>query len=466
MTTAVTATLGIRFAAAPRLHPPVPADGVAALGRFGPSSLQPQGGYYTMPTPGLEVGDMNEDCLYLNVWAPHAAEGAPFPVMVWIHGGGFHTGGAACPTYDGSRLAAHGVVVVTLNYRLGVLGFHRGNWGLLDMVAALQWVRRHAADFGGDPRRVTVFGESAGASAIIHLLVSPRAAGLFHRAIVQSPGAARLWPAGAEAIAAQVEAVLCTPVPGAPAHVALAAQVEAARLVGGRLGPMPWHPVIDGEVVPDEPLAAIRADRAAPVDVLIGSTAAEIQLFVRPEFDRMTQAELVAPVQRYLESALRIPVDAAQVPSMFEPYDRLEGTSLYVAVCTDQGIRVPVLLLADALAARGSVYSYSFDWAFSVTGASHTVDLPFTFGTVDTGGWERHWTVPVERARAVAQTVMAAWAAFAATGDPSGDRVGRWPRYEPTDRATVHLGHPDGPGVTEAPAVRAARFAPVGYPPG
>jgi para-nitrobenzyl esterase len=452
-------SLGIRYATAARFAAPVLRDDVNGGGGFGPSAPQPSGAAYVNPVPGMDVGPTDEDCLFLNVWAPDTA--APAPVMVWVHGGAFVTGGARVPTFDGTRLAEQGVVVVTLNYRLGALGFLGGNWGLLDVVAALRWVRTHIASFGGDPSRVTVFGESAGANAILHLFGMPAARGLFQRAIVQSPGAQVHDGETAAIVHAAFTRALGTDPLAASVDDVLATQDAVATELGGAAGPMPWAAFVDGVTVEATPIDAIEAGAAVGVPVMIGTTAEEMRLFARRSFDALSREQLTDVMAASLASALLIDVDRAALDVFVATYGNLTGGDLFTAVLTDAQIGAPMLRVADALARHEpATYAYSFDWRAPRVGAGHEIELPFVFGTIERAGWAEFLAVD-DDARRLSQDTMTTWAAFATTGDPASERVGPFPRYTPSERTTRVLARRN----SLAPAPSAAALAHVlGHP--
>lgn len=429
--------LGIRYASADRFGPPRVRDERAGRGRYGPSCPQVADAFGAV-IPGLGVDEVDEDCLYLNVWAPDGAR--DLPVMVWVPGGAFVTGGAATPTYHGARLAAHGVVVVTINYRLGALGFDGGNWGLMDIQAALDWVQAGIAAFGGDPAAVTVFGESAGAGAILHLLATPGIAGRVRRAILQSPGSSVIRPSAAARLHSAFRDALKGEPSQAPVEEILRAQESAAAAMAGSLGPMPWHPVVDGQLVTDVPAAAITSGSADGVDLLIGSTTEEMRLFSAAAMDEATPEEVAELVQGFLAAAAGMEMDRGEVMELLAPYADLGGRERFAAVATDYSLRAPAMQVADAMAGTGAAtYAYAFGWRAPEWGACHAVDLPFTFGTVGEAGWDAFLGAGVN-AEHVAEQVMSAWAAFAATGDPSTSLVGAWPRYHAPERMTMVIG--------------------------
>ncbi|MFD0889673.1 carboxylesterase/lipase family protein, partial [Streptosporangium algeriense] len=367
------------------------------------------------PYPSAEEG-----CLNLNVWTPGTG-GPPRPVMVWIHGGAFLNGSGGDVLYDGSRLAAgHDVVVVTVNYRVGVLGFlhlagvlgaghaSSGNVGLLDQVAALRWVGENIPAFGGDPDNVTVFGQSAGAMSIVSLITSPVASGLFHRAVVQS-GSGELVgsPERAGAVTRELLGVLGLGESGAhrlwevPVAELIAAEesVIAAMRAGGDDVGLPFTPVVDGVVLPVRPLDAIRAGTVSPVPLLLGANHDEGRLFLlapgvpspdapssdasSPDASSPGETEVAATVEAtYGEGALESFRSAYPGAGPAELAATLTGTRLFLE---------PTERLAEAYAAlTPDVWRYLFTWRSSardgLLGACHSLELPFVFGNLDRPG--------------------------------------------------------------------------------
>jgi para-nitrobenzyl esterase len=460
----VEAFLGIPFAAPPvgalRFEPPQPpASWAGARDAFahGPAPLQPRDGL------SAEIGLLadhaqSEDCLTLNVWRPASPSSEARAVMVWLHGGAFATGTAAGPAYQGEALARRGdVLVVTLNYRVGALGFlHLGagrtNLGLLDQLAALHFVQREIAAFGGDPARVTVFGESAGAGSIVALLAMPAARGLFARAIVQSAAPAGQLSAeeGAER-AKQLgerlggDASDLAWLRSLPAERIVAAQAQCVENGPRRIG-MFFAPVVDGVALPDWPLRAIAAGSARDVALVIGTTADEMRLFqLVPGFAEMPEAALVPAVAAKLAGGREERLAAAQ--RIVAAYPGASALDRFFALETDASLFVPSARLAAAHArAQRDTWMYRFVWSSPLRGgalgACHALDVPFALGTHGATPALRAFAGGDEAAARVAAATMDAWSAFARSGDPSCASAGAWPRYDAARRATLALGDP------------------------
>ena len=336
----------------------------------------------------------------LTVWTRNV-DARGLPVLVWIHGGAFVNGSNAVPTWDGSAFARSGVVTVAVNYRLGAEGFALlpdapANRGLLDQIAALEWVRHHVAAFGGDPASVTVAGESAGAMSIGALLAMPGAAGLFRRAVLQSGAAHHVLSAATAArVAGYLAAELDVPATAAAmsdvpaprvvdAQKALAAQLQAAP-DPARWGEvvanlMRFEPVVDGDVLPGPPLERIAAGSAAGMDVLVGANRHEYRLFLVPTglVDRITEPTLAA-----LAAGYRLPDGALDRYRAASP-----GASpgeLMAEVATDWFYRVPALRLAEAHP-RSHVYEFAWESPVGGLGACHALEVPFVFRTLDDPG--------------------------------------------------------------------------------
>lgn len=450
------AFLGLPYAEPPvgplRFAAPVPAapwEGVRDATAFGPSAPQPVGGPFSGLVPGMGVGDQDEDCLTLNVWSPH--DGDDLPVMVWIHGGAFTLGGSSLPTYDGRLLAVEQrVVVVSVNYRLGALGWLTGlpgvtsNCGLRDQLLALAWVRDHIGAFGGDPGNVTVFGESAGAGSVLHLLASPAAEGLLHKAIAQSPGAGQtLTPELATAVADALQTEFAgVDLMTVPTSDLLAAQQRVADALLPTVGAMAFHPAVDSDVVPAAPLSG----GLLPVPLLAGTTSEEMRLFAHPALARVDLPTVAQALVGLLSAEARRPLDPVTVHQVVSDYAAVlvppgDHADLFAAVATDQVMRLPLERLLDRH--EGPVHAYTFTWqatgAPRAVGACHAVDLPFTFGSFDVAGWDA-FVGDVEQARELSACLRAAWAAFARTGTPAAPGLPAWPLYETGHRRTLALG--------------------------
>ena len=461
--------LGVPYAAPPvgsrrwaRPLPPAPWPDVRPADTFGPAA--PQLPSLAASLPPFRPPATAEDCLTLNVWTP--ALTGDRPVMVWVHGGAFTTGGSVQPVYDGARLAAeHDLVLVTVNYRLGALGFLTpddatpdgdvvANAGLHDQLAALRWVREHAAALGGNPAAITVFGESAGAGSILHLMAAT-ADPPFRRAIAQSGEPKTIDPDQARAVATAFAAAVGVDQPDTahlrdvPLRALLDAQDRIALDFLATIGAMPFAPTVDGGLLDRDVRAAFDAGRGASVDLLLGTTRDELRLFPDPAATTMDEARLQRRVSRLMPDT--DPVAAIGAYRATLPAAATAG-DVWDAVRTDTMMRIPNLRVAESRAARGvPAFVYRFDWAAPSLGAAHAVDIPFTFGTFDRDGWGA--AVGHDRdAEALGVNLRAAWAGFARNAVPGIEAVGPWPRYESPRRATMLLGReagavddPDGP---------------------
>lgn len=442
----VTVYRGIPYAAPPvgplRWRPPqqaAPWTGLRRATAFGPSAIQILHGTYLPWTEEfLASGAVSEDCLTLNVWSPG---GTKRPVLVWIHGGGFLEGSGALPLYDGERLAREGIVVVTINYRVGALGFMAhpeltaeskdhasGNYGLLDQIAALRWIRANVAAFGGDPKRVTVAGESAGAFSVHALLASPLARGLVDRAIIQSTsgvvGYGSTPLVDAERAGAEWAASI-----GAKSLAELRA-LDATKLVGGRFGL-----VVDGWSLPEDPDTAPRAD----VPVLTGFNADENSFI--PQIYGGMNAEAFTAFARQSYGDL-----ADEVLRLYPAGTDAEAKRSQIESARDRG-RVSMHLWAEARAKRSKspAYTYYFDreipWpAHPEFGAFHGAEIPYVFGTLDR--LDRPWTAAD---RKLSDLMIGYWARFVKTGDPNGAGAPRWPAFNAAAPSTMRIEDPTAP---------------------
>ncbi len=420
---------------------------------FGPTAPKPP---YRPPFDRLlpDPDVPGDDCLNLNVWTPDiTASSAQWPVMVWIHGGAFRNGSAAVPTYDGHAFARDGVVLVSLNYRLGFDGFAYlpgtvANRGLLDQIAALTWVRDNIAAFGGDPDNVTVFGESAGAMSAVTLMSMPRADGLFHRVIAQSgAGHAAADVRGAGRIVAAVAAQLdIEPTAEAFAAVPMADLIAAQQAVdvdfASRRDPSVWSvalvdaamafpPTIDGEVLTARPIDAIRAGAGRDITLMTGTTTEEFRLFLAP-IGSMESTE-----DAHVLSMLAGTGAGDAAGDIYAAYrGNRPGASagdVLSALITDHYFTIPSDRLAEARASAPT-FVYEFGWQSPVwdglLGAHHAAELPFVFDTLAMGAI-------ADGPQSLADAMHSAWIAFATGGNPG------WPAWQPTDNAVMRFGGTD-----------------------
>jgi para-nitrobenzyl esterase len=450
------AFLGIPFAAPPvgplRFEPPRPPtawEGVRDATEYGPTAphLLSTGALSAIIPDVVRPGD---DYLNLNVWTADVTGSAP--VMVFIHGGSFTSGSGGLAGYDGSRFARDGIVLVTINYRLGADGFlwfgdGAPNLGMLDQIAALEWVRDTIAAFGGDPASVTVFGESAGGMSVATLLAMPAAAGLFHRAIAESG-------AGHHSISADAARLLGTRLADIlgvePSRVAIAtvpvprlldAQAQLARELTARPKPalwgdaaakgLPFLPVVDGVVLPAAPVDAIVAGAGAEVDLLIGNNTEEAGLLLTP-------GNKIARMPRWLLYlvARQADVSSGGVRTYLRARRGARGADVLVSILTDYLYRIPAIRVAEA---HPRAFVYEFGWgtpAFDgALGACHAVELPFVFDNLDHADWAG--MTGGAAPQPVADAVHGAWVAFARTGDPG------WERYAEPTRIARRFGTSD-----------------------
>jgi para-nitrobenzyl esterase len=439
---------GIPYAAPPfgphRFQPPQPAQPWSGVrDALAPGATVPKPGYsapFDEIIPDIDLP--GQDCLNLNVWTPDPGAGG-LPVAVWVHGGAFVHGAGSVPVYAGDRFARDGVVCVTLNYRLGVDGFVHlpdavDNRGLLDQIAALEWVGDNIAAFGGDPGAVTVFGESAGAMSAVALLSMPRAEGLFRGLIAQSgAGHHVLSPATATRVAGYLGEILgvaatAEALAAIPLDRLLAAQVELSNQAALNPDPARWaevasngmvyEPVVDGDVLPARPIDAIAAGTGAGVRVLAGANTEEFRLLLVPQgmIGHLDEAFLASRAP-----AFGLSPDAVATYRAGRP-DATPG-ELYEAVMTDWFFRIPAIRLLEARAHHIPGYAYEFAWRTprydGQLAACHGLELPFVFDTLDRPG-AQNLTGP-DAPQAIAEAMHAAWVAFIRDGDPG------WAAYEP-----------------------------------
>lgn len=482
---------GIPYARAPlgslRFQPPRPSDpwpGELDATRYGPIARQTVSPMELIW--GADQSPQSEDCLSVNLWTPGPDNGRR-PVMVWFHGGAFVTGSGATPWYDGTSFARSGdVVVVTFNYRLGAFGFLHlgevageayaasGNVGLLDQVAALQWVRDNVGAFGGDPGNVTVFGESAGAMSLGCLIGMPAAKGLFGRAVLQSGACAHtISREQAAGITRRLLARLDLS-PTSPSTMEVLAELPAAALLGAQDGLGAGHPdglafvpVVDGVILPGPPLDAVAGGAASNLDLMVGTNLEEMRLYtvMDPKLADLDEAELVARADEVWgrgSGRAAVAVYRRRLPDA-------SVSELWTAMATDKVFRIPAIRLAEAQSVAQSAvqagtrssqpvapgpgyagahggghatFMYLFSWRTptlgGVLGSCHALEIPFVFANLDKPGAALFTGEGPDRAE-LARNMQAAWVAIARQGRPRLPGAEAWRPYDVERRSTMVL---------------------------
>ena len=447
--------------------PPAPWSGIREATEY--TSRAPQAGLRGPTRPELadlsgatDTAAETEDCLTLNVWTPGPT--GKRPVMVWLHGGAFSYGSANSDRQQGSRLCNRGdVVVVTVNHRLNIFAHlhlaevwgadyaHSSNAGVLDLVAALAWVRDNIASFGGDPGNVTIFGDSGGGGKVSTLMTMPAARGLFHKAIIQSGASVVLGTPGRASRLADI--VLrnlgigrndLAKLQAAPPSQLLAAIAPAVKELGPAERPLfdryPFGPVVDGDVLPRHPFGPDASPLSADIPLMIGDMRDEMTSFTatvdRIWFRQLTEAELRDRI---------FAIAGRHTDTVVETYRRLmpraNPTERFIAAATDSNFRIRSLAVAQRKAAQGkaAVWMYSFEWRTPLfdgrLGAPHAMDVPFCFDTIDL----TNTTDMSNDAKQVAATMASTWIAFARTGNPNNESIPHWPAYNAAERPTLLL---------------------------
>jgi para-nitrobenzyl esterase len=456
----VRAYKGIPYAAPPvgnlRWKPPQPPptwQGVRQTTEYGPSCPQPD---ILERAYGIKTGPTSEDCLYLNVWTPAKVGNEKLPVMVWIHGGGYIAGSGSSQVYDGQELARRGIVVVTINYRLGPFGFLAhpllskesehgvsGNYGLLDQIAALLWVKRNIAAFGGDPNNVTIFGESAGAGSVCYLMVSPLAKGLFHRAIAQSGSAfgpnrhlRQSWYGlePAEKLGERfAERLGCSGLAEMRANSAeqiLAKSGADSNFFFSR-GDR-FSPIVDGWVVPDDPATIFEAGKQHKVPLIVGSNQDEGTIFTAsmPQMGIEQYKAIIRTLYGEHADQVFALYRADRDDQVRKALSQLIGDSAFIA-------NARYFARVHGRASKAFLYHFTRvrpDSRGAALGAFHGSEIAYAFGNIKVLGAHD------DQDRALAQMMSSYWTQFARTGDPNAKGLPHWPAYDPKADRHIELG--------------------------
>ena len=432
-----------------RFMPPVdPANwtGVRDALAYGPSAPQTD--------PGSQRTTESEDCLVLNIWTPAVNDGKKRPVMFWCHGGGFSSGSGSSPGTDGTNLARRGdVVVISINHRLNVLGFtyleefggpdfaQSGDVGMLDIVHALQWVRRNLERFGGDPNMVTIFGQSGGGRKVGTLLAMPSAKGLFHRAIIESgPTISLVERNQATRVASELLSKLglnksqVRELQNLPVERVMSAYFAVTRSMNVDQMTMGFSPTVDGKAVAQHPFAPTASNVSASVPLMLGSTRTELTTSSDAAAFSLNDEGLSKRIHDLLGDPAGHVIDVYRKAN-----PGATPSDLYFLIASDNRYGAPVMKIAERRAAlqKGPVYLYYFCWETPLDGgrykSPHTIEIPFAFDNIKTN----RMTSDSPDAPALADKVSSAWIAFARTGNPNTPKLPPWPAFNSKDRATM-----------------------------
>jgi para-nitrobenzyl esterase len=448
----VTVYRGIPFAAPPvgdlRWRPPEPAaawNGVRKADQFAAACIQdPVRSLGPWTEEYMHQGDYSEDCLYLNVWTASQDASVKRPVFVWIYGGAFTGGSTAVALYDGEALARKGLVVVTMNYRVGVLDFlahpeltkesdakSSGNYGILDQIAALRWVQKNIAAFGGDPNRVTIGGQSAGAVSVHILTASPLAKGLFHQAIAQSGSG--LGNRSQPLPAAEAAGVKFVAAKGAPSLKELRAMPVATLTARVEGAPFESSPVMDGWLLPDQVTAIFAQGKQNDVATLTGWTADEGSF--NENYGKRPALEFEREIRR------RAGDMAVEFTKLYPVSTQQQASESQKASARDSNLISTFLWARErAKTAKTRVYTYYWDHVppspkKEIYQAFHSAELPYVFNSLNRAN--RPWEA-VDRS--IAETTSSYWANFVNSGDPNGPGLPKWPAFDANDPVTMELG--------------------------
>jgi para-nitrobenzyl esterase len=442
---------GIRYAQAQRFCAPKPAEPWAGVkeaieyGAIAPQSKSNLSG----------EGVQSEDCLNLNIWSP-APDDKKRPVMFWIHGGGFIVGAGSSPLYRGTQLAKNGdVVVVTINYRLGPLGFlyfnntgpknhnFENNLGIRDQIAALQWVKDNIAAFGGDPNQVTIFGESAGGTSVETLLATPSARGLFKGAIAESGPPAIVWqPAVAEGITKKYCSLLhISPdsiylLKNMPLDTLKAAEDKLLDYMVAETSEKVFAPSVDGQLLTSDIFKCMKPDLANEVALMIGTNRNEITMFASKKL-KMAPHDAKG-LEKYFDQ-----VSKEGKPKVLAGYENYPRKSAVLDILTDAVFRIPAIRLAECRSMYSPVYMYRFEWTsffLNVAGlrSFHGLEIPFVFGNTDGKVGKLLRVLATKKTiRRLSGEMQRSWVNFARYGNPNGTGTETWKKYDLDERTTM-----------------------------